>query len=211
MKTWEKCPFFSWTCLRYKVNQLSSWVIIYISLIAKKAEKWQWGGGGGGKAPSQPLPLNRRSGPIWAVLIRSALVNIRRKALLSSVTFRKRMTSRSPLGSPFDSCKLRFDRPLRLVWWSDVCFEVLSCFFDHPPMPSSSRCHCICLEGCFNVSPRSSLLAHQEGPFSGCYWVTSLEWPQIQWHSWRNYTNKQIKLKWTAASFNNFFKYWREC
>ena len=26
----------------------------------------------------------------------------------------------------------------------------------------------------------------------------------------KNYTNKQIKLKWTAASFNNFFKYWRE-
>ena len=26
----------------------------------------------------------------------------------------------------------------------------------------------------------------------------------------KNYTNKQIKLKRTAASFNNFFKYWRE-
>ena len=26
----------------------------------------------------------------------------------------------------------------------------------------------------------------------------------------KNYTNKQIKLKWTAALFNNFFKYWRE-
>ena len=65
-------------------------------------------------------------------------------------------------------------------------------------------------KGCFNVSPRSSLLAHQEGPFSGCYWVTSLEWPRIEWHSWRNYTNKQVKLKWTAAPFNNFFKYWRE-
>ena len=59
-------------------------------------------------------------------------------------------------------------------------------------------------KGCFNVSPRSSLLAHQEGPFSGCYRVTSLEWPRIEWHSWRNYTNKQIKLKWTAAPFNNF-------
>ena len=65
-------------------------------------------------------------------------------------------------------------------------------------------------KGCFNVSPRSSLLAHQEGPFSGCYWVTSLEWPRIEWHSWRNYTNTQVKLKWTAAPFNNFFKYWRE-
>ena len=26
----------------------------------------------------------------------------------------------------------------------------------------------------------------------------------------KNYTNKQIKLKWTAAPFNNFFKYWQE-
>ena len=43
---------------------------------------------------------------------RSALVNIRRKALLSSVGFRKRITSRSPRGSSCDSCKLRFDRPL---------------------------------------------------------------------------------------------------
>ena len=45
-------------------------------------------------------------------LLRSALVNIHRKALLSSVGFRKRMTSRSPRGSSCDSCKLRFDRPL---------------------------------------------------------------------------------------------------
>ena len=43
---------------------------------------------------------------------RSALVSIRRKALLSSVGFRKRMTSRSPRGSSCDSCKFRFDRPL---------------------------------------------------------------------------------------------------
>ena len=48
------------------------------------------------------------------------------------------------------------------------------------------RCHCICLERMFfNVSPRSSLLAHQQGPFNGCYWVTSLEWPRVEWHSWR--------------------------
>ena len=38
---------------------------------------------------------------------------------------------------------------------------------------------------CFNVSPRSSLLANREGPFSGCYWVTSLEWPRMEWHSRR--------------------------
>ena len=38
---------------------------------------------------------------------------------------------------------------------------------------------------CFNVSPRSSLLAHGEGLFSGCYWVTSIEWPRIEWYSRR--------------------------
>ena len=90
---------------------------------------------------------------------------------------------------------------------------------------------------CFNFSPRSSLLVNREGPFSGCYWVTSLEWPQIEWHSIgpeqymkliinchrlifrssifincsgpafkKNYTNKQKKIKWTAAPSNNFFK-----
>ena len=45
----------------------------------------------------------------------SALVNTRRKALLSSVGFRKPMTSRSSRGSPCDSCKLRVDRPFRFI------------------------------------------------------------------------------------------------
>ena len=96
----------------------------------------------------------------------------------------------------------------------DLMFVSRSClaFSIIPRLIQPRRCHCICLKGMFfkNVSPRSSLLAHREGPFSGCYWVTSLEWPRIEWHSWRNYTNKQIKLKWTAAPFNNFFKYWQE-
>ena len=26
----------------------------------------------------------------------------------------------------------------------------------------------------------------------------------------KNYTNKQIKLKWSASPLNNFFKYWQE-
>ena len=42
-----------------------------------------------------------------AIIIRSALVNIRRKALLSSVGFRKRMTSRSPRSFICDSSALR--------------------------------------------------------------------------------------------------------
>ena len=89
------------------------------------------------------VPVNNdvSRGCIFPLLVgaRSALVNICRKALLSSVGFRKRMTSRSPRGSPCDSCKLRFDLPLWFVWWSDVCFEVLSCFFDHPSIDSTKK------------------------------------------------------------------------
>ena len=86
------------------------------------------------------LPLSPRNAWYsWSGYERSALVNIRRKALLSSVGFRKRMTSLSPRGSLFDSCKLRFDRPLWFVLWSDVCFEVLSCFFDHPSIESTKK------------------------------------------------------------------------
>ena len=86
---------------------------------------------------SKSKPKRRRRGEFICITTydrwkRSALVNIRRKALLSSVGFRKRMTSRSPRGSPCDSSKLRLDRPLRFVWWSDVCIEVLSCFSVHP-------------------------------------------------------------------------------
>ena len=67
-------------------------------------------------APSSPIVHIRLE--IWkevvfsfVAFLRSALVNIRRRALLSSVGFRKRMTSRSPRGSSCGSCKLRFDRP----------------------------------------------------------------------------------------------------
>ena len=127
---------------------------------------------------------------------RSALVNIRRKGLLSSVTFRKRRTSHSPRGSSCDSCKLRFDRPLWLIFvlWSDVCFEVLSCFFDHPSIDSTKRIplHMFGKDVFKNVSPRSSLLAHQEGRFSRCYWLTSLEWPGIKWYSWRMANKTQM-------------------
>ena len=137
---------------------------------------------------------------------RSALVNIRRKAFFSSVGFRKRMTWRSPSWFPlWSSTVINFC----LMIWSlfrglVLLFRSSLDWFNQEDATASVW------KGCFNVSPRSSLLAHQEGPFSGCYWVTSLEWPRIEWHSWRNYTNKQIKLKWTAAPFNNFFKYWRE-
>ena len=114
--------------------------------------------------------------------MRSALVNIRRKALLSSVGFRKRMTSRSLRGSSCESCtELCFD--LLMIW----CLfrglvllfrSSLDWFIQEDATASVWR-------GCFNISPRPSLLAHQQGPSSGCCWVTSLEWPRIEWHSWR--------------------------
>ena len=80
--------------------------------------------------------------PIWPPYRktrRSALVNIRRKALLSSVGFRKRMTSRSPRGiylpvTHFASI-VHYDLSDDLT----VCFEVLSCFFDHPSIDSTKK------------------------------------------------------------------------
>ena len=124
--------------------------------------------------------------PLWVSLRRSALVNIRRKALLPSVGFRKRMTSHSPRGSYLPVCKLRFDCPLWFVWWADVCFKHFFLLFQSSlDWFNQEDATASVWKGCFNVSPRSSLLAHQEGPFSGCYWVTSLEWPRIEWHSWR--------------------------
>ena len=62
---------------------------------------------------------------------RSALVNIRRKALLSSVGFRKRMTSRSPRSSICDSSALSVS-DLFDFWW-----EFLSHFLDHSWIDSS--------------------------------------------------------------------------
>ena len=76
---------------------------------------------------------------------RSALVNIRQKGLSSSVGFRKRMTSRSPRG-------IYFIPILWFVWRSDVCFEVLSCFFDHPSIDSNKKMPLSPFKGCFEVS-----------------------------------------------------------
>ena len=72
----------------------------------------------------------------------------------------------------------------------DLMFVSRSClaFSIIPRLIQPRRCHCICLERMFFKMFRldqASFLAHQEGPLSGCYWVTSLEWPRINWHSWR--------------------------
>ena len=113
--------------------------------------------------------------------------------------------SRSPRGSLCDSCKLRFHRPLWFVWWSDVCFEVLilSRFFHHPSIDSTKKIP-LHLFGCFASIIQASI-AHQEDRLSNIPWMAPDRMAFV-----KNYTKKQIKLKWTAAPFNNFFKYWRE-
>ena len=125
----------------------------------------------------------------------SALVNIRRKALLSSAGFRKRMTSPSPrcVYLPATHVCFCFDRPLWFVWWSDGLFRGLVLLFRSSlDWFNQEDATASVWKSCFNVSPRSSLLANREGPFSGCYWVTSLEWPRMECP--------------TAAPSDNFFK-----
>ena len=98
------------------------------------------------------------------------------KHILSSVGLRKRMMSCSPRGlySPVTHVFFCFASIVMFVSRSCLTFSII------PRLIHLRRCHCIRLKsrgkGCFNVSP------HQEGPFSGCYLVTSLEWPWIEWH-----------------------------
>ena len=125
----------------------------------------------------------------------SALVNIRRKALLSSAGFRKRMTSPSPRGVylPATHVYFWFDRPLWFVWWSDGLFRGLVLLFGSPlDWFNQEDATASVWKRCFHVLPRSSLLANGESPFSGSYWVTSLEWPRMECP--------------TAAPSDNFFK-----
>ena len=113
----------------------------------------------------------------------SALVNIRRKALLSSAGFRKRMTSPSPRGVylPATHVYFCFDRPLWFVWWSDGLFRGLVLLFGSPlDWFNQEDATASFWKRCFHVLPRSSLLANGESPFSGSYWVTSLEWPRME-------------------------------
>ena len=77
--------------------------------------------------------------PCWIVprLTRSSLVNIRRKAISSSVGFRKRMTSRSPQSLICDPSALRFSASdLFDFWW-----EVLPHFFDHSSIDTNQFKH----------------------------------------------------------------------
>ena len=111
--------------------------------------------------------------PIWPPYRktrRSALVNIRRKALLSSVGFRKRMTSRSPRGIYLPVTHFASIVHSDLSDDLTVCFEVLSSFFDHPSINSTKK---MILHPFGNNALTfrldQSLLANREAPFSGCY------------------------------------------
>ena len=77
-----------------------------------------------------------------AAATRSALVNIRRKALLSSVGFRKRMTSRSPRS--FICTSIVY---IRLVWFLVRDFVPLfRSFLDWFQSIQTRRCHCLRLK-----------------------------------------------------------------
>ena len=88
-----------------------------------------------------------------------------------------------------------------------VCFEVLSCFFDHRSIDSTKKMILhpfgnnvlmFCLDQASNSASRRSL-----------QWMllSNIPWMAPDGMAFRkNYTNKQIKLKWTAAPSNNFFK-----
>ena len=79
------------------------------------------------------------------------------RPLVSSVGFRKRMTSRSPRGI-YNVCL--FDGLLMLLLRSGtdlsddltVCSQVLSCFFDHPSIDSNKKMSLSPFKGCFEVS-----------------------------------------------------------
>ena len=79
------------------------------------------------------LPMDSTNFNVLFRCFWSALLNNRRKALLSSVGFRKRMTSRSP--------RVHFSSIVHSELTDDLtgCFEVLSCFFDHPSIDSTKK------------------------------------------------------------------------
>ena len=90
-----------------------------------------------------------------------------------------------------------------------VCFEVLSCFFDHPSIDSTKKM--ILHPFGNNVLMFPSIKPLSESRRS-LQWMLLSNIPWICWMApdgmafWTNYTNKQIKLKWSAAPSNNFFK-----
>ena len=98
-----------------------------------------------------------------------------------------------------------FDRPLWSVWWSDGLFRGLVLLFRSSlDWFNQEDATASVWKWCFNVSPRSTLLANREGQWM---LLSNIPWMAPDGMAFKkNYTNKQIKLKWTAAPSKNFFK-----
>ena len=140
-------------------------------------------------------------------LSRSALVNIRRKALLSSVGFRKRMTPRSPRGIIMTAfCAFAsISTLICLMIWLFVSRSCLA-FSIIPRLIQPRRCHCIRLEMMFKCFASIKPLSASGRSFQWML-LSNIPWMAPDGMAFKkNNTNKQIKLKWTAAPSNNFFK-----
>ena len=112
---------------------------------------------------------------VGPVLKWSALVNIRRKVLLSLVGFRKCMTSRSPRLDVFNILKyviyLRFDRLYRtcLIFGESWFCPTFSTIPRLIPINSNKKMPLHPFKGCFDVSSLFFNTLRGKGPFSGCY------------------------------------------
>ena len=158
---------------------------------------------------------------VWLLrFFRSELVNICRKALSSSVGLRKVWRHAHLVVYIYVMCaftSLRSSSPLWFVWWYDVCFKVLSCFFDLPSIDSPPEDATVSIwKGCFDVSPFYARISASWRSFQQML-LNNIPWKALDRMTFmRNYTNTKIKLKCTAAPFHNFFKrltfskYWRE-
>ena len=105
---------------------------------------------------NETFPLTRQMWLTWLltailfpILFWSALVNIRRKALLSSVGFRKPMTSRSPRSSICDSSALRSSISELFDFWWEIIPRLI-------PINSNKKMPLPSFRGCFDVSSLSA-------------------------------------------------------
>ena len=129
----------------------------------------------------------------------SALVNICRKVLLSSVGFRKRMMSCSPMLLLWSSTLIC------LMIWRFVSRSCLA-FSIIPRLIQPRRCYCIRLEMMFKCFASINPLSESRRSFQWML-LSNIPWMAPDGMAFKkNYTNKQIKLKWTAAPSKNFFK-----
>ena len=140
----------------------------------------------------------------------SALVNIRRKALLSSIGFRKRITSRSPrvphvTHVSFASI-VHFDLSgdLKFVSRSCLAFSII------PRLIQPRRCHCICLERVFQCFASIKPLGASVRSFRRML-LSNIPWMAPDRMAFMKKLLEQTnKTQMNRCPFNNFFKYCRE-